>query len=81
VTTRSGFEACRKYQPCRTGMPDFVFTNSYGFWGPKSLPKTFPVIHAVMRQASESPDIAPAARFWVSPPYGDAGGVFQPRVV
>ena len=40
------------------GMPDFLFLNSYGFWGPKRLPKDIVMrISATMRQASESSDL------------------------
>ena len=42
------------------GLPDFVFTTSYGFWGPKGLPaEVVARINATMRQASESSDIRP----------------------
>ena len=41
-----------------SGMKDFIFLNSYGFWGPKGLSEEFVMrINGVMRQASESPDI------------------------
>ena len=40
------------------GMPDFLFLNSYGFWGPRRLPKDIVMrISATMRQASESSDL------------------------
>jgi len=40
------------------GMPDFLFLNSYGFLGPKALPKDVVMrINATMRRASESPDL------------------------
>jgi tripartite-type tricarboxylate transporter receptor subunit TctC len=40
------------------GMPDFLFLNSYGYWGPKALSKDVVVrVNAIMRQASESPDL------------------------
>lgn len=40
------------------GMPDFVFLNSYGFWGPKGLSRE-PVnrVNAATKEASESPEI------------------------
>lgn len=40
------------------GMPDFLFNASYGFWGPKGLPKDVVMrINSAMRQASENPDL------------------------
>ena len=40
------------------GMKDFVFMNSYGFWGPKGLPEDFVArTNALMRQVSENPEI------------------------
>ena len=40
------------------GMKDFIFMNSYGFWGPKALLEDQVArINAAMRLASESPDI------------------------
>lgn len=59
VTTPQRFEGVPEVPTvAEAGMPDFVFTNSYGFWGPKGLPQDVVTrINAVMRQASESPDI------------------------
>ncbi|MBI2316371.1 MAG: tripartite tricarboxylate transporter substrate binding protein [Betaproteobacteria bacterium] len=40
------------------GMPDFLFQVSYGFWGPKGLPRDAVMrINSAMRQASEIPDL------------------------
>ena len=40
------------------GMPDFLFLNSYGFWGPKGLSKDHVTrVNAAAREASESPDL------------------------
>jgi tripartite-type tricarboxylate transporter receptor subunit TctC len=40
------------------GMPDFLFGNSYGFWGPKGLPKELVArTNAAAREASENPEI------------------------
>ncbi len=40
------------------GMADFLFANSYGFWGPKGLAKDLVMrINAAAREASESPDL------------------------
>ncbi len=40
------------------GMKDFIFMNSYGFWGPKGLPEEVVTrISGVMKQAAETPDI------------------------
>ena len=40
------------------GMADFLFANSYGFWGPKGLAKDLLMrINAAAREASESPDL------------------------
>lgn len=40
------------------GMPDFLFANSYGFWGPKGLSKDLVMrVNAAAREASESPDL------------------------
>jgi tripartite-type tricarboxylate transporter receptor subunit TctC len=40
------------------GMPDFLFGNSYGFWGPKGLSKELVArTNAAAREASENPEI------------------------
>jgi len=40
------------------GMPDFLFVNSYGFWGPKGLSKDLVIrLNAAAREASESPEL------------------------
>jgi len=40
------------------GMPDFIFANSYGFWGPKGLSKDLVTrFNAAAREASESPEL------------------------
>ncbi len=40
------------------GMPDFLFLNSYGFWGPKDLSKELVTrFNSAARDASESPEI------------------------
>ena len=40
------------------GMPNYLFQASYGFWGPKGLPKDIVTrINSAMRQASENPDL------------------------
>ena len=59
VTTPQRFEGVPEVPTVKeAGMPDFEFTNSYGFWGPKGLPEELVTrINAVMRQASENPDI------------------------
>jgi tripartite-type tricarboxylate transporter receptor subunit TctC len=40
------------------GMPDFLFVNSYGFWGPNGLPKDLVMrVNAAAREASETADL------------------------
>ena len=40
------------------GMADFLFVNSYGFWGPKGLPKELVMrLNAAARDASASPEL------------------------
>jgi tripartite-type tricarboxylate transporter receptor subunit TctC len=40
------------------GMPDFLFVNSYGFWGPKGLSKEFVArLNAAAREASDNAEI------------------------
>lgn len=40
------------------GMPDFLFANSYGFWGPNGLPRDLVMrVNAAARDASASPDL------------------------
>ena len=40
------------------GMPDFLFANSYGFWGPNGLSKDLVTrVNAAAREASETPDL------------------------
>jgi tripartite-type tricarboxylate transporter receptor subunit TctC len=59
VTTPKRFEGVPEVPTvAEAGMPDFVFTNSYGFWGPRGLPRDVMTrINATMRQVSESPEI------------------------
>ncbi len=40
------------------GMPDFLFSNSYGFWGPSGLSRDLVMrFNAAAREASESPEL------------------------
>jgi tripartite-type tricarboxylate transporter receptor subunit TctC len=59
VTASRRFEGAPEVPTtAEAGMPDFLFNASYGFWGPKGLPKDVVIrINAAMRQASEYPDL------------------------
>ncbi len=59
VTASRRFEGAPEMPTAKeAGMADFLFLNSYGFWGPKGLPRDIVMrINATMRQASESAEL------------------------
>lgn len=59
VTASRRFEGAPEVPTAEeAGMPDFLFQGSYGFWGPKGLPKDVVMrINSAMRQASENSDL------------------------
>ena len=59
VTTPERFEVLPDVPTtAEAGMPEFIFSNSYGVWGPKDMPKEIVArISAAFKQAAANPEI------------------------
>lgn len=75
MTSPKRFESAMEVPTtAEAGMPDFIILNSYGFWGPKGMPKeTLDRLSATFRQASQAPELSErllkigASATWTSP--------------
>jgi tripartite-type tricarboxylate transporter receptor subunit TctC len=75
ITSAKRFETAAEVPTtAEAGLPDFIVVNSYGFWGPKGLPKdVLDRLSKAMRQASDVPELKKllldlgASATWESP--------------